>query len=337
MSPERIAPDRFGFKNSRPTVSSDCYSLGMVVYETISGNVPFHKDTDPAVFMKVVEGKHPPQGVKFTKSLWGMLERCWASGPNNRPSIEDVLRCLEVVSHLPEPTSLRAGEGMDEDGDDWDSATNSSGGDSVDFFTTDDHAQLPPIHSPEDHHLIPGLGAHFLTSVLCFSSLTTATAESGWTPDQTDMYVIPELDICRDIYPAPSSRPLQESPERSIMERLLSDLQQHPLSWPFLQPVSEEEVPDYYDIIKEPMGTHHCPYMIMGEFAHVPGLDFSTMEDKLETNQYSNLGAVVEDAQLVFDNCRIYNPDYSIYSRTATRMEKFMKEKLASYRVKQEY
>jgi len=153
MSPERIAPDRFGCKNSRPTVSSDCYALGMVIYETISGHFPFHKDTDLAVFMKVVEGKHPPRGAKFTKSLWGMLERCWASGPSGRPSIEDVLQCLEAVSNLSEPTSPRAGEGTDEDGDDWDSATNSSGGDPVDFFATDDRVQLPPIHSLRDHHL----------------------------------------------------------------------------------------------------------------------------------------------------------------------------------------
>ena len=40
------------------------------------------------------------------------------------------------------------------------------------------------------------------------------------------------------------------------MERLLSDLQQHPISWAFLQPVNAEEVPDYYEVIKEPMGTY---------------------------------------------------------------------------------
>jgi len=153
MSPERIAPDRFGFKNSRPTISSDCYSLGMVIYETISGNLPFHKDTDPAVFMKIVEGKHPPRGVSFTKSLWGMLERCWASRPSDRPSIEDVLLCLEMASNSSDPPSPRPIEGVDEDDDDWDSATNSSGGDSVDFFATEDHTQLLPISTLQDRHL----------------------------------------------------------------------------------------------------------------------------------------------------------------------------------------
>lgn len=62
---------------------------------------------------------------------------------------------------------------------------------------------------------------------------------------------VPRVDI--ELFP--SGRSLHKTPERSIMERLLSDLQQHPLSWAFLQPVNAEEVPDYYEVIKEPMGT----------------------------------------------------------------------------------
>jgi hypothetical protein len=33
MSPELLDPDRFGAKDWRPTKQSDCYALGMVVYE----------------------------------------------------------------------------------------------------------------------------------------------------------------------------------------------------------------------------------------------------------------------------------------------------------------
>ena len=121
------------------------------------------------------------------------------------------------------------------------------------------------------------------------------------------------------------------------MERLLADLQQHPLSWAFLQPVSSDDVPDYYDIIKEPMGAHPPkPCMTIRYLAHGHGLDFSTMEHKLGTNQYANLDAFVDDAQLVFDNCRIYNPDNSIYARSATKVEKYMRDQLTAYQVKQE-
>ena len=101
MSPELIDPQRFGFKNSRPTESSDCYALGMVIYETICGKIPFHQDGDLTVFVKVLEGKHPLRGKGFTESLWRMLGLCWASQPNDRPCIEDVFWCLASDTHSP--------------------------------------------------------------------------------------------------------------------------------------------------------------------------------------------------------------------------------------------
>ena len=120
MSPELIAPERFEFEISRPTKASDCYALGMVVYETISGKLPFHRYTYPTFILKVLEGERPPRGVGFAGGLWKMLEQCWASQPKNRPSIEDVLHCLEMPSNLLEPPPL----GMDKG--DCDSATGSS-------------------------------------------------------------------------------------------------------------------------------------------------------------------------------------------------------------------
>ena len=33
MSPELLYPGKFGVKDFRPTTQSDCYALGMVVYE----------------------------------------------------------------------------------------------------------------------------------------------------------------------------------------------------------------------------------------------------------------------------------------------------------------
>lgn len=54
------------------------------------------------------------------------------------------------------------------------------------------------------------------------------------------------------------------------------------------------------------------------------------MEHKLVTNQYATLEAFVADAQLIFDNCRKYNPDTTVYWKLAKQMDGYLKKKLAS-------
>ena len=103
MSPELIAPDRFGSKKSHPTKSSDCYALGMVVYETIGGNIPFYEYADMAAPVKVLLGEIPSRGEMFSDGLWKLMESCWASVPEDRPDIRDVLRRLRVLSGLTGP------------------------------------------------------------------------------------------------------------------------------------------------------------------------------------------------------------------------------------------
>jgi histone acetyltransferase len=34
----------------------------------------------------------------------------------------------------------------------------------------------------------------------------------------------------------------------------LQNLSEHPDAWPFKEPVDSRDVPDYYDIIKDPIG-----------------------------------------------------------------------------------
>jgi len=134
MSPELLYPDQSGLGDSRPTKQSDCYALGMVIYEVLSGKVPFAPFNRYIVMRKVMEGERPErpegtEGVWFTDDLWRMLNRCWAAKPKRRPHIAVVLRCLGRVSRAldSEAPSQQVGEnvGMDEDG--WDIASDSSG------------------------------------------------------------------------------------------------------------------------------------------------------------------------------------------------------------------
>ncbi len=52
------------------------------------------------------------------------------------------------------------------------------------------------------------------------------------------------------------------------------------------------QVPDYYDIIKQPM-------------------DLKTLMHNLKTRQYSHLDQLIADVRLIFDNCHLYNCDES--------------------------
>ena len=64
-----------------------------------------------SVFKKVTQGDRPgrpegAEGVWFTDDIWEVLERCWVPTPENRPSIDDVLRCLGKTSKSRIPPSL---------------------------------------------------------------------------------------------------------------------------------------------------------------------------------------------------------------------------------------
>ena len=109
MSPELIDPERFGLVESRPTKESDCYALGMVVYEVLSGQTPFAPSPLPPVIWKVLEGQRPgrPQGkggALFTDDLWEVLGLCWKHKPDERTNAKVVLQCLERTSMLPRPS-----------------------------------------------------------------------------------------------------------------------------------------------------------------------------------------------------------------------------------------
>ena len=98
MSPELLDPESFSLKKSRPTKESDCYALGMVVYEILSGRAPFAPSKAP--ILKILRGSRPerPQGAEgasFTDDIWGMLERCWKHQPGERINAKNALPCFE--------------------------------------------------------------------------------------------------------------------------------------------------------------------------------------------------------------------------------------------------
>jgi len=97
MSPELLDPEAFGLKGAHATRKSDCYALGMVIYEILSGEAPFAPSKVPAP--RILRGERPerPQGRKgvlFTDTIWGVLELCWKPQPSERLNAKAVLQGL---------------------------------------------------------------------------------------------------------------------------------------------------------------------------------------------------------------------------------------------------
>lgn len=86
---------------------------------------------------------------------------------------------------------------------------------------------------------------------------------------------------------------------------LLEDVLKHEDSWPFRRPVSTKEVPDYYDIIKNPM-------------------DFAKIKSKLNMGEYTINEQMMNDVQLVFRNCDLYNTDETEIYHAGRSLEQFV-------------
>ena len=110
MSPELFDPGKFNLRDDRPTKHSDCYALGMVIYEVLSGRSPFYQYPMTAAVVRILEGERPgiPQGVEgvwFKDDVRRIMECCWRPIPRDRPGIRDVLQCLETISRTWTPPS----------------------------------------------------------------------------------------------------------------------------------------------------------------------------------------------------------------------------------------
>jgi len=150
MSPELIDPESFGLEKTRPTKESDCYALGMVIHEVLSGQTPFTPWKSPLVIRKVLNGERPgrPQGTAgalFTDTIWDMLELCWKHNPVERTNAKAVLPCLEGVP-LFRPTSPTEDGDAETDTDDrFDAASSVS-------------SMFPPLHPNSQVYLQLPLG-----------------------------------------------------------------------------------------------------------------------------------------------------------------------------------
>ena len=145
MSPERLDPNRFGLKDNCPTKESDCYALGMVIYEVLSGEILYPLCNKLVVVQKILGGERPTrpqgaQGAQFAAGLWQMLELCWKPQSTDRLSLDTVIRCLQDVALPQRPPDVDGDVEEDIDGQSGAAERNSSA-----FWFLLFHPELPLI------------------------------------------------------------------------------------------------------------------------------------------------------------------------------------------------
>ena len=118
MSPELLAPDDFG-SNGRPTRESDCYALGMVIYEVsrlhisrrsliytfqvLTGLTPFYNMPGVTFILPVLRGRRPEkpphaETLGFSDALWELVQSCWSATSSSRPTARELLEQFSLDS-----------------------------------------------------------------------------------------------------------------------------------------------------------------------------------------------------------------------------------------------
>lgn len=110
---------------------------------------------------------------------------------------------------------------------------------------------------------------------------------------------------CGDGLPTPANL-------NKFMRAIVAVIQAHADSWPFAGPVNPMEVPDYYEVVKDPIDMELIQERVAGE------------------KYYVSLEMFCADFRLMFNNCRLYNSPDTVYFKCANRLEAFFESKIAS-------
>ncbi|XP_010536477.1 PREDICTED: uncharacterized protein LOC104811472 [Tarenaya hassleriana] len=118
-----------------------------------------------------------------------------------------------------------------------------------------------------------------------------------------------------DIPPGPpmESGPTTPLPDKKLLLFILDRLQKKDTYGVFSDPVDPRELPDYHEIIANPM-------------------DFSTVRKKLDSGAYANLEQFERDVFLICTNAMEYNAPDTIYFRQARTMHEMAKKDFENLR-----
>ncbi|KAK1391856.1 Bromo domain-containing protein [Heracleum sosnowskyi] len=107
-------------------------------------------------------------------------------------------------------------------------------------------------------------------------------------------------------------------PDKKTLELILDKLQKKDIYGVYAEPVDPEELPDYHEVIKNPM-------------------DFSTVRKKLGSGKYSTFEQFEHDVFLICENAMQYNSSDTIYFKQAFSIQELARRKFQRLRNELDY
>ena len=86
---------------------------------------------------------------------------------------------------------------------------------------------------------------------------------------------------------------------------LVRKIEEQQFAWPFREPVDTTEVPDYLEVVQEP-------------------IDLRTIDKRIRNDYYKSKQMLLQDLLLMVQNCKTYNEEGSTYTQCAVALEKFV-------------
>ena len=120
-----------------------------------------------------------------------------------------------------------------------------------------------------------------------------------------DISEIPGIDECRTPAEVKQEfpKPEQVKQNQALFQKIINAMLQLPDIWPFEHPVTPEEAPDYFDVVKDP-------------------IDLEGIQKRLNTGQYYITEHIFfADIRRMLDNCKLYNKEDTPYYRCAANVQ----------------